>query len=131
MHCTAHTRQQRPCGNDAMKGSNVCRMHGGSAPQVKAAAQKRLLAAVDPLVARLLEIGLDQTEPVEFECYECGTKNVEKIGIDTRAALVAIRDALDRAGLGAVKQVEISIDEAASVLDAEIARLEAELALND
>ena len=104
MHCTARNRKQQPCGNDAMTGSNVCRMHGGSAPQVKAKARRRLLEAVDPLMAELLRIALNDK--------------------DTRTRLAAIRDALDRAGLAAVKQVEVVTLDA---IDAEIRRLEAEL----
>lgn len=35
----------KPCGLNAVKGSMVCHKHGGSAPQVKAKARQRLLAA--------------------------------------------------------------------------------------
>lgn len=41
--CTArkkHTKE--PCGNFAVKGALVCRMHGGGLPQVKAAAARRI-----------------------------------------------------------------------------------------
>ena len=38
-----------------MKGGTVCRMHGGSAPQVRAAAQRRLLALVDPAMGKLAQ----------------------------------------------------------------------------
>jgi hypothetical protein len=40
--CKAHTRQGRPCGNCAMKGQLVCRLHGGASPQARAAAAARL-----------------------------------------------------------------------------------------
>lgn len=35
----------KPCQLDAMRGSMVCHKHGGSAPQVRAKARERLLAA--------------------------------------------------------------------------------------
>ena len=31
------------CGNPAVRGAGVCRLHGGSAPQVRASARRRLL----------------------------------------------------------------------------------------
>ena len=129
MQCTAHSKRSgKPCKKHAVNGTTVCLAHGAGAPQVKAKARQRLLETVDPLVSRLIEIGLDDTQPVTFACTECGEENRVKAGIDPRAALVAIRDALDRAGLGAVRQVEIVTLDA---IDAEIARLEAELGLND
>ena len=43
-----------------MRGGVVCRWHGGAAPQVQAKARQRLLAAVDPMAARMVEIALDK-----------------------------------------------------------------------
>ena len=109
MKCTAHSaRTGDPCRKNAVAGANVCPTHGGAAPQVKAKARKRLLEAVDPLMTELIRIALEDKDP--------------------RTRLTAIRDALDRAGLGAVRQVEVVTLDA---IDAEIARLEAELGLND
>ena len=63
--CTAHTTgnhgEKRPCRNWAIKGGRVCRYHGGAAPQVKAAAQKRLNELLMPAIERLGEIA-DQSE---------------------------------------------------------------------
>lgn len=58
LKCTAHrTDGETPCGNWAIRGGTVCRYHGGSAPQVKAAAERRwearLAAMVDPALERL------------------------------------------------------------------------------
>lgn len=109
MQCKATTRQGNRCKTDAIRGATVCRMHGGSAPQVKAAAKRRLLEAADPAAAALVKIALDE-------------------GMDPRVRVMAIRDLLDRAGIMEPKQVEvISLD----AIDREIARLEAELAEND
>jgi hypothetical protein len=62
----------------AARGANVCRVHGGSAPQVEAAARRRLDQAADVLVQRLLAFALDSDAPDNI-------------------ALQTIRDALDRA----------------------------------
>lgn len=86
--CTANRRDGQPCTNFARLASTVCRMHGGSAPQVLRAAQVRLLMASDRLMAQLLQIAENKAEP-------------------TPVRLAAIRDALDRAGLGSTQQVEI------------------------
>lgn len=43
--CTARTRAGERCGNFPMRGTTVCRMHGGSAPAVRAAAARRLATA--------------------------------------------------------------------------------------
>lgn len=40
--CSAHTSSGAPCKHRPMLGSNVCQTHGGMAPQVKAAATRRL-----------------------------------------------------------------------------------------
>ncbi len=44
MRCTAHKQDGSPCRAWAMKGCPVCRVHGGTASQVKEAAQQRLRA---------------------------------------------------------------------------------------
>lgn len=42
MRCKAKRRDGKPCGQWPVKGAEVCRMHGGSSPQAKAAAARRL-----------------------------------------------------------------------------------------
>lgn len=50
--CTATAnRTGERCKNAAIKGSNVCRVHGGSAPQVKKKAQERLDEMADATTA--------------------------------------------------------------------------------
>lgn len=39
--CAAHRSDGQPCRNVAARGQDVCRFHGGSAPQAKAAAVRR------------------------------------------------------------------------------------------
>lgn len=41
MQCTAHRRDGEQCRTHAVTGTTVCRMHGGSAPAVKAAGLRR------------------------------------------------------------------------------------------
>jgi len=43
--CGARRRDGQPCASQPMRGSTRCRMHGGAAPQVRAAAGRRLAAA--------------------------------------------------------------------------------------
>lgn len=88
--CTARRRNGQPCMNYAIKGSNVCRLHGGSAPQVRAAAQVRLLMASDNLMASLLKIANDETIPVQIR-------------------LAAIRDGLDRANIVGTQQISLEL----------------------
>ena len=106
--CQAHTQAGNPCRNPAIRGGRVCRHHGGSAPQVKAAARRRLLEAVDPVLTVMIALALNEEDP--------------------RVRFAACRDILDRVGLTEPKQIEvITLD----VVEAEIRRLEAELADND
>lgn len=43
--CAAHTSAGGQCRRQAVKGATVCHVHGGAAPQVKAAAARRLAEA--------------------------------------------------------------------------------------
>lgn len=43
--CTARRSDGEPCRGWAIVGGTVCRAHGGAAPQVRAAARRRLLEA--------------------------------------------------------------------------------------
>lgn len=89
--CTATRRDGSQCTNFAIKGATVCRMHGGSAPQVRRAAQVRLLMQADNLMAALLKIALNEKLPVQHR-------------------LVAIRDGLDRANLAGTQNVEVTVE---------------------
>lgn len=73
-----------------MLGSNVCRMHGGAAPQVRRAAQIRILQASDKAAARLVEMMQDKTIPPAIQ-------------------LAAARDLLDRAGLVGKQEIELDV----------------------
>lgn len=86
MKCQAHRSNGSTCSSWAIKGSNVCRVHGGSAPQVKRAARERIAAAADDAAAELVSLVMSaESESVK---------------------LAAIRDLLDRAGYGAKQKIE-------------------------
>lgn len=89
--CTARSKRTgQRCKRASMLGGNVCRAHGGAAPQTKAKAQRRLQQAADALVQRLLGIALDGQ-------------------VADHIALAAIRDALDRAGLSPKTAIEVDV----------------------
>lgn len=58
MICTAHRTNGDPCKGQAITGAKVCRVHGGSAPQVLAAARRRIIAGVDPVAAKMIKMAL-------------------------------------------------------------------------
>jgi hypothetical protein len=87
--CSAHSKRTGlPCTNPAIKGAVVCRMHGGSAPQVKAAALERL-KALQPKAISVLESLLDRQE---FPTVQ----------------MAAVRDVLDRTEGKAAEQVKVT-----------------------
>lgn len=52
--CTAKSKRSgKPCNGQAILGGTVCRMHGGSAPQVKEAAMERLRKLQHPAIDAL------------------------------------------------------------------------------
>ena len=89
MQCKATTRQGRRCGGQAIEGAAVCRMHGGAAPQVRNAAQARIVLEklLDPALAELAKLLNQKKVPAAVK----------------RQAIDSI---LDRNGLKPVHQVE-------------------------
>ena len=57
--CTAHNQSGNRCKNPAVPGATVCRFHGGAAPQVQAAAQRRLALHEAEEAARTLGLLID------------------------------------------------------------------------
>lgn len=79
--CTAKAKStQKRCQQTAIVGGRVCRMHGGSAPQVKRAAAVRMRDLIDPAIATLARVLVD---PLSSET----------------AKLRAVENVLDRAGM--------------------------------
>ena len=88
--CAAHRKNGDQCRHAAMNGTSVCQTHGGRAPQVRRKAKIRIEEASDKLAKALLEMA--------------GDKNIPE-GV----RLAAIRDALDRGGLGVKQAMEIEV----------------------
>lgn len=87
--CSAHSKRSgKPCTQPAIAGGTVCRMHGGSAPQVQAAARERLMA-LQPLAIQTLHSLLNRGE---FPTVQLG----------------AARDVLDRTEGKATETLQIS-----------------------
>lgn len=62
--CTARNRRGSRCGRWAIRGGNVCAMHGGKAPAVQAAAARRLAEA--EAMATLAEVEVHSVDnPLE------------------------------------------------------------------
>ena len=87
--CTAHRRNGDQCRRSAIKGGTVCPTHGGAAPAVQRAAQVRLLMASDTVAGELVKIALSK-------------KASDSVRVQ---AILAV---LDRAGISARQQIEIS-----------------------
>lgn len=58
--CTANRTDGEPCQAWAVKGTNVCQAHGGSAPQVKKKAQER----IDDEYKEMLPKALDELKRI-------------------------------------------------------------------
>src|SRR4029079_8562013 len=87
--CRAHSsRTGEQCKNAAIKGSTVCRFHGGAAKQVKANARARLENAAELMARNLLGLAVG-----------ADNENV-KLG--------ATNSALDRAGISKPTEVVLS-----------------------
>ncbi|WP_426241856.1 hypothetical protein [Nocardioides sp. LHG3406-4] len=86
---TAHRTGER-CKAPAIKGSQVCRVHGGAAPQVKRSAKERLLELLDPALASLHKV---LTDPDADD----STKVRAALGI------------LDRTGHGPGQKIDIGV----------------------
>jgi hypothetical protein len=59
MQCGAHTRSGKQCGNHALPGATVCRMHGGKAPQTQQAATRNLALKRAQRMVELAGVDMD------------------------------------------------------------------------
>lgn len=62
-YCKARKRDGTPCGQSPLAGSVVCRMHGGSAPQVLRKSQERIVMAQDDAAGNLVKWMQDPAVP--------------------------------------------------------------------
>ena len=86
VRCSAHRKNGNQCASYAMVGGSVCRVHGGSAPQVREAARRRIIALVPKALFTMSEMLSAESEAVRVR---------------------AATDILDRAGLKASEQLTI------------------------
>lgn len=108
--CTATNRQGKRCGKAAIPGGAVCRLHGGGAPQVVARAKQRLLEAVDPAAAELVEIATGRKQ------VKVATKEgVRTLPVGPAVQVRAIEAVLDRAGLPA--ETKATVDATVTVAE--------------
>lgn len=85
--CTATSKRSgERCKRPARRGLTVCYMHGGNTPVARDAAERRLLALLDPAIDALHKALASK---------------------DTRAVVQACRTVLDRAGFPKVSRVEL------------------------
>lgn len=115
------------CGNKAIPGGTVCRMHGGAAPQVIRSARRRLLELVDPSIASLAEILEGPT--AQWECLEPGWEGTgvwRQVGYSPETKLRAAEAILDRTGYPRRQELDVT-DARARLAD----RIAAELGETD
>lgn len=90
--CKATKRNGKPCGLPPIKGGTVCHKHGGSAPQVRAAANRRLIEMVLPAMKELHKI-IDRDDVADAD------------------KLRAIQMVLNRTGYSERQQIDIGLRE--------------------
>jgi len=91
LQCTAKSKTTgKQCRNIPITGGTVCVSHGGSIPAVKAAAQRKMIALLDPALAVLYRS--------LYECEEWPSRIAAALGI------------LDRAGLGPGSTLTLDTD---------------------
>lgn len=89
--CTAKKKDGTPCKRSPIKGGTVCMSHGGAAPQVRRKANERLLQGVPKMLSELKRLATEENMP-------------------SNVRLAAIRDWLDRAGIGESDKHELTIN---------------------
>ena len=90
IRCVGHKKNGNRCKHAALNGANVCAYHGGRAPQVLNRAKVRIQEATEMAAKGLLEMAQDTNIPESVR-------------------LSAIKDVLDRGGLGAKQTVDIEV----------------------
>lgn len=104
--CSAHGKKSKlQCRQNAILGGVVCRMHGGGAPQVRAAANRRLeLAHITP-ERTLLEIArIAYSDIASFFNADNTLKKPSELDEDQRATLASFEAAVQNIAPGDGKQ---------------------------
>src|SRR5579872_3078130 len=86
--CVAHKRNGDPCGQWAINGTTVCKMHGGHTKQVIERARFRLLALVNPSIAIMEKaLKMDQrNRGLRIKRLEARIKDLENIRSERKKA---------------------------------------------
>jgi hypothetical protein len=95
--CTARSKQTgQRCGHLAIRGGNVCRHHGGAAPQVKEAARERLRAMIYPALTAYEELLAQKEFPTvrfaaarEVVNHEFGKPGGEDVNVNLNVTVEA------------------------------------------
>lgn len=88
--CVATNRAGTRCRLAPIPGGTVCHLHGGKAPAVVAAAKRRLLDAVDPVVTGLLEIFEDKNHVEPRDRIRTGFGILDRAGLTPDGNVKAI-----------------------------------------
>lgn len=76
--CRAHNRSGKQCLKPKVPGAEVCRNHGGAAPQTVAKARERLLAAAEPAAMKLVTLAKSKDEHVALRA---STAILDRVGL--------------------------------------------------
>jgi hypothetical protein len=121
--CAATARSGERCRKQAIAGAHVCRFHGGAAPQVQAAARRRLAeqraqraldeVEVEEIVSPVLELHRIVSEAVALKSLLAEhVAMLEQLGDDDLHAVVAMYErAIDRAARFLEMWVRLDLDE--------------------
>lgn len=83
LRCTAHTSSGPRCCAPAISGATVCRVHGGSAEQVRRAAQARLADLVPAALAVLARV-LDDPDAAYRDKLRAAENVLDRCGYPRR-----------------------------------------------
>ncbi len=119
--CTAHARTGLQCGKYAIPGGTVCHIHGGNAPQVRAAALSRLTEVRDLALDRLLE----SLAPPESSMFAVEVKDLLAV-VDKLTTKVQLLS-----GEATTREETIQVDEVRLRLDERLAQLAQRVQINE
>lgn len=81
--CSARRTNGEPCKNSAIRGGTVCARHGGSAPQVRAKANQRLIEMVLPAMRELRKI-IDSPDTADADKLKAINMVLNRTGYNER-----------------------------------------------
>lgn len=119
--CTATARTGLQCAKYAIPGGTVCHIHGGNAPQVRAAALSRLTEVRDMALDRLLEA----MAPPESSMFAVEVKDLLAV-VDKLTTKVQLLS-----GEATTRDETVKVDEVRLRLDERLSQLARRVQLND